>query len=619
MQTKQQQPKQPNQQSLSRIANNELTPATRQEGDFVGVARKVMGIPSALPPRDISLLQRTIGNRAVGKLIQQHGLSPTIAVSKQHTAAVNKKSIIHKEIQQTPRQFVQRSEKTDQLRAHLDNDDEDDAISLIRQLSPAEKQEVLESRDFKELAISAFWNEEMYRAMQAMRGDLYLSLQWMLDEGANDWNWIRDLILHAPSGHERVRTDGWMRDKFVDMCDDDEMITAVRLLGSSPSEKADWLAAEGVSAEQLYETVVGALTMPTDATDVSAVLLKLPRNYRDDVAYHFVKNLSDDQITTLGQAENGRQLLVLILAEMADGWSRGVEKEQRDRVMSLMQTDGPDLEEFNQQVETRTEAKETHASEAAQLIEDHTSWGALNEPALGKELLDKLPNQAMLVEQVLDTLGSTDRDDVSLELFKAATDEQLKSIATNFTGRETLLRMIQEMFKGDMGDDERAQMQRGMRLISEVDKEQGRSIEIEVITYLYGGDMLDAAGVVFAGGSKGHTAITIGDRAYSFELGWSCGRTKQEYIASNSRSRDGMGQVLDVSEEDAHKIQAHLDASCGTGAYIISGDICTDSTAQALESVLQNLDSNWNPQRFVGYLEATGYVKSHRFYPKQTE
>ncbi len=522
-------------------------------------------------------------------------------------------------VQKMPDTVIQRTPNTDKLRQLLDDDDENDAIEQMKSLSSAEKQLVLESREFKELAIDSFWNEEMYRAMKAMCGDLYQSLQWMFDEGANNWDWVRDLILHAPSGKERVRTDNWMRDQFVDMCDDEEMITAVRLLGSTPTEKADWLAAEGVDSEPLYESVVAPLSMPNDASNVFDVLMKLPRKYRDDIAYHFIKNISDDTITQLASNGSGRRLLVLILAEIADGWSTGEEKEQRDRMMPLVGADGPDLEQADREADANNRAKEGRATEATQLIEKHTSWGNLDEGALGKELLGLLPGDTILVEQVLDTLGSTNRDDVSFEVVQAADDDQIKAIVSNSSGRLTLMRMVHELYKGDMSDDERAQMQRVMKLISEVDKEQGASVEVEVITYLYGGAVLDAAGVALAGGSKGHTAIAVGDRLYSFEAGWNCGLTKQEYLVSNRRKRDGIGQVLDLPEDDARKVQANLDASCGQGVYIFSGDICTDSTAQALEGVLKNLNSGWNPQRFVGYLEAAVPVKEHRFYPKQSE
>jgi len=522
-------------------------------------------------------------------------------------------------VQKTPDTVIQRTPNTDRLRQLLDDDDENDAIEQMASLNNAEKQLVLESREFKELAIDSFWNEEMYRAMKAMRGNLYQSLQWMFDEGANNWDWVRDLILHAPSGKERVRTDNWMRDQFVDMCDDEEMITAVRLLGSTPAEKADWLAAEGVDSEPLYESVVAPLSMPNDASSVFDVLMKLPRSYRDDIAYHFIKNIPDETIAQLAGNGSGRRLLVLILAEMADGWSTGEEKEQRDRIMAHVEADGPDLEQADQEAEANTRAKEGRATEATQLIEQHTSWGDLDEGALGEELLGLLPSDTILVEQVLDTLGSTNRDDVSFEVVELADDDKIKAIASNSSGRLTLLRMVHELYQGDMSDDERAKMQRVMKLISEVDKEQGASVEVEVITYLYGGSLLDAAGVVAGNGAKGHTAIAVGDRLYSFEAGWNCGLTKQEYLVSNRRERDGIGQVLDLPEEDARKVQAHLDASCGQGVYILSGDICTDSTAQALEGVLQNLNSGWNPQRFVGYLEAAVPVKEHRFYPKESE
>lgn len=540
-------------------------------------------------------LQRQYGNRFAQRMVNLFRLTEDEAIS----------------IRRAPKESTA---KLTELKMLLQDDEEKKAITLMGILNEDEVTTVLNSREYKELAIDSFNNKEMYSAMLTMGGDLYQSLQWMFDEGT-DWEKVRNVISDARKGKEQVRADNWMKKQFVKICNDKEMIEAVKLLGSQPIQQVDWLAEEGVNGESIYRISIAPLSMPTNVITLYKALLALPRSYRDDIAYQFISNLSDEQVKMMVKNADGRRSLTLILAEIADGWTSGDEEKQRDRLMGLVESDGPDLAQVRKERETKAKAQQAHAVEANQLIDTHTSFLNLREEALAKDLLRRLPKDYLLVEQVLDTVGSQNRDDVSLALFQAATDEQIKAIAADGNGRSVLLRIIHELYKGDMADEERAEMQRAMKLISQVEQDKGASTEVEVITYIYGGS-LDVLGVALAGGSKGHTAVSIGDRVYSFELGWSCGRTKDEYLVTNREKRDGIGQVLQIREKDARKIQAELDASCGKGAYAISGDICTDSSARALQTVLPNLKAGWNPQRFVGYLETTGAVKTHRFYPK---
>jgi hypothetical protein len=108
------------------------------------------------------------------------------------------------------------------LRRLLRDDQEGAAIQLMGRLSREDVSWVLESREFRELAVSAFNNDEMYRGVRAMRGDLYRSLEWMFDEGT-DWQKLRDVIRRTPSGQARVRGDNWMKDRFVGEINDEQM------------------------------------------------------------------------------------------------------------------------------------------------------------------------------------------------------------------------------------------------------------------------------------------------------------------------------------------------------------------------------------------------------------
>jgi len=155
---------------------------------------------------------------------------------------------------------------TENLRQLLQDDQEDAAIELMGRLSAEEVQAVLTSREFKELATDTFNNDEMYRGVRAMRGDLYRSLEWMFDEGT-DWSKVRGVITRAPSGKDRVRTDNWMKEQFVGICNNEEMAEAVGLLGGTLLQQLTWMKAEGSS----WELVKARIQATTDAGQKTAL------------------------------------------------------------------------------------------------------------------------------------------------------------------------------------------------------------------------------------------------------------------------------------------------------------------------------------------------------------
>ena len=132
----------------------------------------------------------------------------------------------------------------DQLKKLLDDDKEKDAIALMGTLTPPDVATVLNSAEYQSLAVSAFDNDEMYRGVKAMKGDLKRSLVWMFDEGT-DVAKVRDVINNATAGHDQVRAS--MRAQFVDLCDNEEMAAMVDLLKGDLAFKLDWMRAEGTS------------------------------------------------------------------------------------------------------------------------------------------------------------------------------------------------------------------------------------------------------------------------------------------------------------------------------------------------------------------------------------
>jgi hypothetical protein len=177
--------------------------------------------------------------------------------------------------------------KITKLQQLLQDDQEDAAIALMGKLSPDEVKKVLSSRELKELAIRAFDNDEMYRAIRAMRGDLYPSLKWLFAEGS-DWDKLRKVIVGSPSGKKSVRADDWMKRQFVSVCNDEEMTEAVDLLGGSLLEKLSWIYAEGVGD---WDKIKAKIT-------ATGVTQKQKADVREnaDIKDFFVKELSDKQM-----------------------------------------------------------------------------------------------------------------------------------------------------------------------------------------------------------------------------------------------------------------------------------------------------------------------------------
>ncbi len=99
--------------------------------------------------------------------------------------------------------------------------------------------------------------------------------------------------------------------------------------------------------------------------------------------------------------------------------------------------------------------------EAEALRSRYTSWGNLDETALGRELLRlALGGQLTLANEVLNSLDSTDRDDVAYEFMLAATDQQLVRLATAAASRQFLHRLFDELTSGSVSAEEQQQADR---------------------------------------------------------------------------------------------------------------------------------------------------------------
>jgi len=130
----------------------------------------------------------------------------------------------------------------DKLRIFLKEDQEKEAIDLMSRLSPEEVEFVLSNHAFKQLAINAFDDIQMFSAIYKMRGDLYKSLEWMFDNGTK-FGLVYLVIYSAPSGHDKVRSDNRMKNNFAKICSIEEMYLAVNLLGCTLLQKLAWMKA----------------------------------------------------------------------------------------------------------------------------------------------------------------------------------------------------------------------------------------------------------------------------------------------------------------------------------------------------------------------------------------
>ncbi|MEU6667870.1 DUF4157 domain-containing protein [Streptomyces sp. NPDC046727] len=105
-------------------------------------------------------------------------------------------------------------------------------------------------------------------------------------------------------------------------------------------------------------------------------------------------------------------------------------------------------------------------SPASDTISRHTSWyGDLDERALGRELLNRArAGDFAFVQDTLDALGSTDRDDVAYEFCAAASDPDIVRMTTSAAGRAVIDRLFDELTEGSKDADEQRQADRLLRV-----------------------------------------------------------------------------------------------------------------------------------------------------------
>jgi hypothetical protein len=171
----------------------------------------------------------------------------------------------------------------ERLREVLANKDEDAAIAQMATLSKDDAAIALGSKDLRDLAVKAFNDDEMARALTGMKGGTLLQkVNWLAAEGSS-WKLVRRLIT-APGVPPEQKTElyshGWARSFFTDICDDDEMEEAVRLLGGTVEQKLNWMLTEGTNAKAVFRLA----TSTTDADMPTALPADLHEAMKDQLS-----------------------------------------------------------------------------------------------------------------------------------------------------------------------------------------------------------------------------------------------------------------------------------------------------------------------------------------------
>lgn len=214
--------------------------------------------PAAVPILD---LQRSAGNAAVSALLSR---APTATATETPAA---------------------------KLRRVLQDDDEEGAIALLGSLSASEAGDVLADGGLRALAVEAFNDEEMGRAMQSLKPGVRLvqKLNWMAAEGSNlGLVWPLLVDKNVPDDQKtEVYDRKYLREFFIDICGDDEMASVVRVLGGTLTQKLDWMLGEGTN----WKAVRPLLADPTiDAGQ------KLKLYESKDIRNKMVDLLDHDQV-----------------------------------------------------------------------------------------------------------------------------------------------------------------------------------------------------------------------------------------------------------------------------------------------------------------------------------
>lgn len=159
------------------------------------------------------------------------------------------------------------------------------------------------------------------------------------------------------------------------------------------------------------------------------------------------------------ETRGGRQLLAHELTHVV---------QQRNRPPSKKTEKHQEIEN-TQAIYSHPELEIIQRSEESDLISEHTSWGNLDEERLGRTLLQRaLRGEYQFVQRVIGELGYFNRDDVSFEMVKAASDANLIQFTNEESGRRMLDYLYDNITSGSVSDEETTQANRIMAAKSQL-------------------------------------------------------------------------------------------------------------------------------------------------------
>ena len=137
------------------------------------------------------------------------------------------------------------------LRKLLQDSDVEGAIAYMATVTAGEAGDLLADGSLQALAVKAFDDDEMARAMSGLAKGVRLvqRLNWMWAEGSSlglVWPLLIDKDVPKREKTE-VYDRTYLRDFFVDICDDDEMASVVSVLGGTLEQKLGWMLFEGTN------------------------------------------------------------------------------------------------------------------------------------------------------------------------------------------------------------------------------------------------------------------------------------------------------------------------------------------------------------------------------------
>ena len=155
---------------------------------------------------------------------------------------------------------------------------------------PAEQKSLLLTKDYmRNFFVGVCSDTDMYVAVGHLGGTLEQRLRWLFAEGSN-WRFVRQQIADAGvPADQKLALYGHndLRSGFTDVCDDDEMAEAVRLLGGTLEQKLNWMFVEGTS----WRAIRGVITDPAVPGDQKLALYPLAY-----MMNFFVENCDNDEM-----------------------------------------------------------------------------------------------------------------------------------------------------------------------------------------------------------------------------------------------------------------------------------------------------------------------------------